>query len=322
MAVTDSGSGGMGARCAIHPTLGATGTCERCGNFMCEICSQRGSQKFCPTCRQRTGDAVFPLRRDTWSISALWDYCFEAFKRDWLMLSVAMLVGVSVTTVANFAGNIAGVVMQATDSFVIIGALLLISVFVQVVVQGVMGLGMMRVAFDVLEGGGVDIGRLFSQWTKAGRYVVTMFLVFVVLVLPLMLLFFVLAFIGMMAGGVSMADIASGSIFGSNETVGLVAFVGASLVTFVPAIYFVIPLYLLQAELAFNDDVTPVQALRNCYALARGQRLSIVGVLLIAGLVGLVGLLACCVGILPAYGLIQLLVGGLYLALRNGSELE
>jgi len=322
MAVMDSGSGAVGARCALHPTLGATGTCDRCGNFMCEICSQRGSRTFCPTCRQRTGERAFPLRRDTWSISALWDYCFEAFKRDWLMLSVAMLVGMGVTTVANVAGNIAGAVIQLTDSTVAIGVLVFLSSLVQVVVQGVMGLGMMRVVFDVLEGGGVDIGRLFSQWKKAGRYVATMFLAFVVLVLPLMLLFLLLAFIGMMAAGGSVADLTSGNIFSANPTAGPIVFTGAMLLTLVPAVYFGIPLYLLMAELTFNDDVTPVRALRNCYSLARGERLSIIGVLLMTALVGFVGLLACCVGLLPAYALGQLLVGGLYLALRNGSERE
>ncbi len=322
MAVTDSGSGAVGARCAIHPTLGATGTCDRCGNFMCEICSQRGSRKFCPTCRQRTGDMAFPLRRDTWSLSALWDYCFETFKRDWLLLSVAMFVALAATTVANLASNIAGVVMQVTDSAVVIGVLVLISVLVQVVVQGVMGLGMMRVVFDVLEGGGVDIGRLFSQWTKAGRYVVTVLLAFVVLALPLVLLFLVLGFVGMVAGGVAVSDISSGNIFNASDRVGPVAFLGALFVTLIPALYFGIPLYLLQAELAFNDDVTAVQALRNCYTLARGERLPMAGVLLISVPLMFVGLLVCCVGIFPAYALFQLLMGGLYLALRNGSELE
>jgi hypothetical protein len=289
---------------------------------MCEICSQRGSQKFCPTCRERTGDVAFPLRRDTWSISALWDYCFAAFKRDWLMLSVAMLVGMAAITAANFASNIAGVVMQVTDSFAVIGLLVLLSTVVQVVAQGVMGLGMMRVIFDVLQGGGVDIGRLFSQWHKVGRYLVSIFLLFVLLVLPLMLLFVVLGFVGMMAAGVSMADITSGGVFRTNETAAAIAFVGALVLTFIPALYFSIPLYLLQAELAFNDDVTPVQALRNCYTLARGQRLPMVGVLLIGVLVLFAGLLACCVGVFPAYALMHLLIGGLYLSLRNGSELE
>jgi len=96
----------------------------------------------------------------------------------------------------------------------------------------------------------------------------------------------------------------------------------AGLLTFIPAIYFGLPLYLLQPELTLNEDVSPMQALRNCYTLARGERLSLFGVGLLVMALVLVGLLACCVGIFPALGLGQLLLAGLYLALRNGSELE
>jgi hypothetical protein len=40
----------------------------------------------------------------------------------------------------------------------------------------------------------------------------------------------------------------------------------------------------------------------------------------VGGLVTLAGVLACCVGMLPAMGLSYLLMGGLYLTLRNGSD--
>jgi hypothetical protein len=303
--------------------VGATGTCERCGNFMCEVCSQRGRHILCPACRARTGDLAFPLRRDTWNFGALWDYCFEAFKRDWLMLSVAVIVWLAVGTVANITTNIASAVLQNSDAWVLGGILLLISLLVQTAVQGVMAMGMVRVAFDVLEGGGVDIARLFSQFSKVGRYLVTVLLAAVMLVLPLVLLFCVLSFVGLVAVGVSVGDVVGGQSFGAGRGLALVGVFGvAGVLTLIPAFYFGLPLYLMQAELTFNDDVSPTQALRNCYTLARGERLSILGVSMFVGLVVLGGMLACCVGVLPALGLGQLMLGGLYLALRNGSELE
>ena len=323
MAMTNSGSGAAGANCAIHPMVGATGTCERCGNFMCEVCSQRGKHILCPACRARTGDMAFPLRRDSWNFGALWDYCYEAFKRDWLMLSVAVLVWLAVGTVANFTTNIASVVLESSDAWVLGGILLFVSLIVQTAVQGVMALGMLRVVFDVLAGGGVDIARLFSQFSKVGRYLVTVLLAAVMLVLPLVLLFCVLSLVGLVAVGVSVGDIFAGQSFGSGREMALVGvFAVAGLLTFIPALYFGIPLYLMQAELTFNDDVSPMQALRNCYTLARDERLSIFGVSLFVGLLIILGMLACCVGVFPALGLGQLLLGGLYLALRNGSELE
>jgi len=128
------------------------------------------------------------------------------------------------------------------------------------------------------------------------------------------------ASVGLVALGVSVGDLFGGEAFGSGRELALVAvFGGAGVLTFIPALYFGIPLYLMQAELTFNEDVSPTQALRNCYTLAHGERLSIFGVSLLVGLLVFGGMLACCVGILPALALGQLLLGGLYLALRNGS---
>ncbi|PTL80720.1 hypothetical protein DAT35_25540 [Vitiosangium sp. GDMCC 1.1324] len=317
----DSGSRGLGAPCALHPTQVATGTCERCGNFMCDVCGEQGRQILCPSCRERLG--VFPLRRDTWSFSSLWDYCYELFKRDWLMLSVAVLVAMGVSMTINALGNLAGPLLKREDSLVPIIIVGVFTAVMQMVVQGVMGMGMLRVVFDVLEGKRVDVGRLFSQVDKAGRYVAAMLIALVVVGLPLLLLFALLTFVGLVSVGLPASGIFESGISGLEAAPTLVGvFSAAGLVTFAAACYFALPLYLLQSELTYNEDVTPVQALRNCYELARGERLSLLGVTLVGALLALVGVFACCVGVLPAVAMGQLLVGGLYLALRNGSELD
>ncbi|MFL5351625.1 hypothetical protein [Archangium sp.] len=58
------------------------------------------------------------------------------------------------------------------------------------------------------------------------------------------------------------------------------------------------------------------------YVLARGERLSLFGIILLTMLLGLAGAIACCVGIFPAHALGQFLIGGFYLSLRQGSELD
>lgn len=320
MGAMDSGSGSLGAQCALHPTVGASGTCERCGNFMCFVCSEQGTHTLCPSCRERTRRSAFPLRRDTWSFGALWNYCLEAFKRDWLMLSLSMLVSTAVGIAAQLFGNLIGPLASAVDSWGVVVLFGIVAFLVQIVVQGVMGLGMQRVVLDVLEGGRADVGRVFSQLGKAGRYLGAVLLMLVGLVLPLMLLFAVLAFVGLVAGGLSVGDITRETTFESRGLLVAGVFTGALFITLIPGIYFGLPLYLLQAEMAHDEDVSAVQALRNCYTLARGERLSILGVMFVAGLVSLVGLVACCVGVIPTLALGQTLVGGLYLALRNGSE--
>jgi hypothetical protein len=302
-----TGRGTTGAHCATHLDQPASQTCTRCGNFMCVLCSDGGVQTLCPSCQQRMGVGQgFPLTRANFNFSALWDYCFEIFKRDWLMLGLACLVFFGISMIVQLVANIIPAIGAVVESEALSVILTLVAVIIQSLVQGVLGLGLMRMIVDVLQGGKIDIGRIFSQLHKAGTYFVTILLLILMIGLP----------VGIIAGIVA----GLGAAFGQ-EAAAIGAGV-AVLLGIVPAFYFLLPLNLLQFELACNDGVTPMQAIRNCYAYARGERLSIFGVALVSGLVGLAGVLACCVGMLPAMGLGYMLVGGLYLALRNGAEVE
>jgi hypothetical protein len=321
MAGMDSGAGRAGARCAMHPTLSATGTCTRCGNFMCPVCSQDGSQSMCPDCRARTGRGErFPLERHSWTFSALWDVCLGAFKREWLMLSVAVLVTGVISGAVQLFGNVVGAAFQLTDSVALIVVLAILAFLLQMAVQGVMGMGMMRVVLDVLQGGKVDLGRLFSQVHKVGRYLGAVLLVMVALVLPLMLLFALLVGVGLLVVGVPLGEFGQEPLNYLPHVMGILF--GAGVLVFIPALYFGLPLNLLQAQMAFEDQESPVDAVRHCYLLARGERLSLFGVWLLVFLLAFVGVLACCIGIIPAMALGQTFIGGLYLTLRQGSELE
>lgn len=51
------------ARCAEHPDDEAHRTCERCGAFMCRVCSARWVEERCPKCRPKYGPAELTERR-------------------------------------------------------------------------------------------------------------------------------------------------------------------------------------------------------------------------------------------------------------------
>jgi hypothetical protein len=180
------------------------------------------------------------------------------------------------------------------------------AVLVQNLVQGVLALGLLRMLMDMLQGGKADIGRIFSQIHKVGTYLVTMLLVIVVVGLPIVLLVGIVGWLNATLGRDSML-----------VGIGIALMLGT-----VPVLYLMLPLALIQYELAYNDGATPMQVIRNCYAYARDERLSILGIAIVAFLVGLVGLVACCVGVIPAMGLGYLLMGGLYLSLRTGADVE
>ncbi len=297
------GQGLEGAQCVLHPDQSAERTCTRCGNFMCSTCSEGGSQQLCPTCLQRLGlEQSFPLHRDNWSFSALWDYCFAIFQREWLMLSVAVLIFFGLAFVVQLITGLLPLAVVALKNQAATIIVQVATFFIQQVAQGALGLGLMRVMLDVLQGGKLDVGRLFSQLHKIGTFLIATLLITAVVLIPMALI-----------GGIGYYAIITEAIPKSAWPMALILVP----VLLIPLIYFGLPLALLNAEIAYSDGVTAMQALRNCYAYARGERASIFGVSLVAGLVGFAGLLACCIGVLPAMGLAYLLLGGLYLALRT-----
>jgi hypothetical protein len=307
------------ASCAMHPDVGATGTCSRCGNFMCDTCSENGTSPHCPTCRQRAG-ASFPLHRDAWTVGQLWDVCWKVFQREWGMLSLAALISLGVTFGAQLFINVGAGIGAAVDSVVLAAVLGVVGFVGQQVVQGLVQLGLLRVCFDALEGRRVDVARLFSQMHKVVPYLLTLLLIMLIVVVPLALLFGLGALAALGAGALNLADLNEGA---STEQVmeSLVPFLGimamVSVVLVVPLAYALLPLYLVNPEIAYEEvPPSPTRILRDCWEAARGQRLAMFGVGLIAAAAMVVGTLMCCVGLVPAMALGQLLMAGLYLTLR------
>ncbi|MHA7634588.1 hypothetical protein [Corallococcus sp. M7] len=313
----------MGASCALHPGREATGTCARCGNFTCDTCSQDGASPRCPTCRERSG-ATFPLNRETWTFNKLWDVCWAAFQREWGMLSLAVLVYIGVSFGAQLLINVATGIGAAVDSAVIAVVLSVVGLVAQQLVQGLVQLGLLRVCFDVLHGGRADVGRLFSQMHKAVPYTLTMLLLFVILFVPLFILILlgVLAAVGLgvETGSALNTDASPQQVW--NAVAPVLGVMGLAFAVLVgPLMYLLLPLYLVQPELAYDDaPPSPLEVLRRAWEAARGQRLGILGVGFAGGAVMVAGVFACCVGFIPGMALAQLLIAGMFLALRAPSS--
>lgn len=295
----ERGNGETGARCAQHPMQSASGTCDRCGNFTCAECGP-GAQ--CPPCAEREGHA-FTLSRDAWTFSGLWDHAATTFKREWVMLSLATLVLMLTSFVLSAAGAVVQGLAQAAGGVSGAWTVQSVSFVVQNVVQGALMLGLVRMSLEALQGRKAELGQLFGQFRKVPRYFLMLLIVVVVAYVP----------IGALVGAGYVAH-QQGLI---SDTGAAVAAGVLTLVLIGPLIYFGVPLSFAMIELAYDDRVGAVQALRNSYAIGQGQRLATVGVALVGAAVTFAGLMAFCIGILPAMGFAYLLFGGLYLALRN-----
>ncbi|QSQ21004.1 hypothetical protein JY651_38260 [Pyxidicoccus parkwayensis] len=333
MAETDFGRG-VGALCAIHPERAASRICSRCANFMCEVCSDSGTQAMCPTCRERTGLNArnFPLSRDNWSMGALLETCWEAFTREWVMISVGVLIFFAGSVAGNVVSRALNTVGGLSDHWAINGVFFVAGLILSTVVQGLVTLGLMRMLFDVLEGRRVEVERIFTQFHKAVPLLLTTLLIYA-LMLPL----FVLVIGGMLGalaitGGLDAIRSADWmGVSGGNDpsaelirvlgtlgpSMGLMVLVGFALYVF-PGMWLMMPLTLVQPELARSENPQPLEVLRRCFAYSRGQRLPMVGIFLFGGVLVAAGVCLCCVGAIPAMGLFQLLIAGLYLTLSKG----
>ncbi len=292
------------ASCPVHPGQPAADLCSRCGAFMCATCRE-GDSALCPGCRGRVEPMQIPFTRDAWTFGGLVEFAWERFKADWVLLSVGLLIVAGIGWGVSMAGQ--GVQLAATAVGGEVAALFVTGVvfLVQTVLQGVVQLGFFRVVADSLVGRKVELGGLFTQFGKLGKLVGTTLLTWLLLGGP----------IALIAGGLY------GVFQFASESTAFVVIGFATLVLFVPFIYWSMGFTFVQFELAFCDDVGPVDAVKRSFALVDGQRVGVFGTLFVAGLIGGLGILACCVGVLATGALAQAITVGLYLALRSGSGL-
>jgi len=317
---------GGGAKCAVHVDRIATRTCARCGNFTCDECNLGGSETQCPACRAISGSDAWPFSRDAYSFDGIWTQALERFKAEWIMLSVSVLILMAVGMVAGIFNSIFQTVARlaigergGTMGIIWVTVVsTLMSQLVSMIIQGTFTMGLFRIIIDVLQGKKADVGRILTQLPKLPRYIVQTFLFFVMIGLPMLLYVVLLGVVASVVTGVGLSDPSNFARLFKGAGIGVlvIGFLAALPIIY----YFTLPLMFATMELVYGDS-PPVESIRRAFVIARGHRWSIIGFGLISLLVVLVGLLACCVGIIPAVALVYMLLVGLYLSLRNGSGL-
>lgn len=327
MSETDFG-GARGATCPLHPERLASRTCTRCGNFMCDTCSEEGTQTQCPNCRAREGvGRRFPLDRHNWSIVGLVESCWEGFKREWVLLSVGAFLFFAASIMGSLISQLLSFIGGASGSTVFMGLMVIVGTLGSWVVQGIATLGLLRICLDVLNGQRADMGRFFSQLNKLLPYLLTL-LLSILLMLPVV----ILCLGGALVTLIAMSDFALSELFTSD--VLMEALTGASPQTYLamgavgfllylgPGLWLTMPLVLMQPALVATDNPSPVETLRRCFTYAKGQRLPMFGVMAIGVCFLLIGVMLCCLPGLPAMAFFQLMLAGLYLSLSRGAEEE
>jgi hypothetical protein len=325
-----------GALCAAHPDRVADSVCVRCGNFSCAECSESRAQQLCPTCRETIGS--FPYSRDNFDFSRVWNFSFEAWRRELTMLGVCaficVLLGSAGSLVSNGFTQPAMMSLQKQGESANFGgaAALLIAGFligtvVNLVVQGIGIMGLIRVALDTLHGRKPDINRMFSQMKKLGRYVQVQAIILFGLGGPAVLGAGVLFGAAVLVGGGSLTSFKGIERAFNGPAPFLVIGLGF-LLLLVVFVYLSLPLTFAPWELIYSD-CSAMESLRRAWTLGDGFRAETFGYSFVVALASfgiiIAGFLALCVGAIVAVpiamALQHLVVGGLYLSLRNGSNL-
>jgi hypothetical protein len=184
---------------------------------------------------------------------------------------------------------------------------------IQLALSAIFTLGVWAMAVRGLHEEPMSVGVLFSQLSKIWKYVLQSLAVLVgaiLVLLPLVVIIFLL-FVGPVDLDTPMNEIIDDA--GRPFAIALAALLPVY-------VYVATGIAFMQAELAFNDDAGPIDAVLYSWRIARGKRWRIIGVGLLAGLIAVGSAMLCGIGLLFGAPLSALLFGALYLALRQGAD--
>ena len=270
----------------------------------------------------RPAEPTFALTRDNVTLTDLLSRASEAWSRDLATWVLAMLLywllGFGIPFALNIVWGLLSTIQEANGeaSTAFTAVNIIVQILLQVVqwvLSAVFTLGLWAMAVRGLHRQPMSVGVLFSQLSKIWKYVLQSFAVAlgaVLILLPLLVIIF-LMFVGPVDLDTPMSEIV--------DDAG-VPFAVASLVLLPFYVYIATGIAFMQAELAYNDDAGPIEAILYSWRIARGRRWRIIGVGLLAGLIVMGSAMLCGIGLLFGAPLSALLFGALYLALRQGAD--
>jgi hypothetical protein len=264
----------------------------------------------------------FALSRDSVTLTDLLSKASNAWSRDLATWVLAMLLYGLLGFGIPFAPNVVWTLFtalqegsgEASAAFTAVNVIVqAVMYLIQLALSAIFTLGVWAMAVRGLHGEPMSVGVLFSQLSKIWKYVLQSLAVLVgaiLVLLPLVVIIFLL-FVGPVDLNTPMNEIIDDA--GRPFAIALAALLPVY-------VYVATGIAFMQAELAFNDDAGPIDAVLYSWRIARGKRWRIIGVGLLAGLIAVGSAMLCGIGLLFGAPLSALLFGALYLALRQGAD--
>jgi hypothetical protein len=264
----------------------------------------------------------FALSRDSVTLTDLLSKASNAWSRDLATWVLAMLLYGLLGFGIPFALNVVWTLFtalqegsgEASAAFTAVNVIVqAVMYLIQLALSAIFTLGVWAMAVRGLHEEPMSVGVLFSQLSKIWKYVLQSLAVLVgaiLVLLPLVVIIFLL-FVGPVDLNTPMNEIIDDA--GRPFAIALAALLPVY-------VYVATGIAFMQAELAFNDDAGPIDAVLYSWRIARGKRWRIIGVGLLAGLIATGSAMLCGIGLLFGAPLSALLFGALYLALRQGAD--
>jgi hypothetical protein len=242
---------------------------------------------------------------------------WKSFTGAWGLLVVAGLAVFASGLPAQFAGQFVGPWIRAANPppeaiVLAVGLLVLLGTVWSILVQWPVAAGAMVAAAEAARGRTAAFGALGAGFRRLGPTLLSTLLVWLITVLA------TLPLAGLALGGVFVTVLGARRSEDALFAIGLVVVVIAGIAAILVSIWLTARLVLAPARAA--DPALPrvggLEAVRISWNATRGHALSVLGVLILGGLVSLAGFLCCCVG-LPLFGfpLFYAWLGALYVAL-------
>jgi hypothetical protein len=285
------------AQCQVHAGQPFTAVCQRCGTYMCSVCSEGGRHALCAPCRERAGVGEFPFRRDAYTLGALLSFSWNAYKESWGVLTGATAIFMIIVIAISVPFTIAGMLLGDQSGAGI--ALQVVSFVVQSLVQGFLSLGLFLMSLKAARGVKPELGDLFGATRRFGTWVAQA-LIIGAMTTPV---------IALLGGGFWL--------LGSERWM---ISAGLGVLLFPVAIYVFMGFAFGAMEIIAQPGVTAMSALRNSWAIVSGKRLELLFLAIGAFVIYVAGLVACFVGILFTMSYASVVFAAYYLAVRNGAS--
>jgi hypothetical protein len=279
---------------------------------MCSRCVEAGASPNdagaapqCISCRARPESTGSALRRDRIVWGELLGFSFDLYKKNFARVTLA--------TLALLAPFVIGQLVSAPlawlfEEQLLLGIALSLLVWIaQLLAQGVVTLSALDLCIRLARGEHAPAYSLQVGLSRLGA-----------LLAQYVLVNLGLGFASLCAAApvIAVFALSDEPPLATLAIAGLVAFCGAAFIA-----YTALGFSFAACELVAQPRLDAFSALRNAWAIARGERLTIFFGLALVALLALAGALACFVGLIFTLSYAALLASVLYVALRNGAQL-